>query len=305
MRIVRFHLTYRGSVYSVSLIEMASKLSIFLITLFTSLNGGFAWRVTACLNVDHKPPCSVLQGSGCMNVGLHDDDTIMNDRIKSINTHGGCVRAYGDANCFGKSRAYYVGSPEWVAHHDLSQTKFENFISSFGPCFPNECALKGGKIVDNCTFHDVVWVGGWKPGLVTKEMKEKGNPIIKYQTGVKDRLEYVRAQVFPNHLDTGVDPDGEMLQYVRSIGRPTDVVGLVVPKILGGSGLLKYNVFPQNEKVKIPFDRMIYDVVKSQGWSDLEINLHYDTDESTRPSVIIYRIHSVRYYRMRDFINPL
>lgn len=265
----------------------------------------FAWKVTVCTDADFKGACATLQAHGCMNTNLFDDDTLMNDRIRSLNTHGGCVRAFADNHCVGKSRAYYHSSPE----RDLAETKFNNIISSFGPCYPDECANKGGKLIDNCIFHDVVFFGGRKSGQGQTEVKESENPIIKYQRGHKDRVEYVRAIIKRRHLDTGTDPSEEVNAYIRSMGLSNDQVGYIIPKILGGTGTKTYNVFPQNEKVKrgelySTVDQMVYDTVKEQSYLEMEVTLQYESDDSTRPFVLLYRFHGDKFFRMRNLINP-
>lgn len=125
-------------------------------------------------------------------------------------------------------------------------------------------------------------------------------PITGVQYGYRDRVEYLRAEIGREHLDTGTQPTDAMRDYVRERGRQggqRDQAGHIIAARLGGTGSERYNIFPQSPNINMGQWRVeegrIYDVVRDHGTVLVLVNFHYPNDRSTRPDYFTIRVRAV------------
>lgn len=268
------------------------------------------WRFEACSKTNFQGDCGVVEGRGC--VSLLDltwsNEVSMHDSINSLKSiDDTCIRFYENINCKGRSQAFYNSHPN--ALKDLAVSNFANTASSAGPCLEYECAYKNSNHGEfDCVSHDSIYFGE-KPSLKTIEVKEDNNPIVKYQRGFNDRVEYLLAKIKTHHLNRGSKPDSTAKAYAAKMGKPGDVPGLIIGEELGGSGSATYNIFPQNGYIANSMyheilDRNLYALASRNGEVWWEVNLHYDDESSTRPSALVYVVNPI-FFEVRHLPNPI
>ncbi|XP_031634643.1 uncharacterized protein LOC116347958 [Contarinia nasturtii] len=256
--------------------------------------------VILCKDSYYKGDCKsyFMHGKHCVNVDEDDKNA-----ISSVNTLGNCVRLYDDANCLGKSRPLYPGSPR---HNDLLQLKFNDITSSFGKCYDNDnnCDSQVDGTND-CTF---------TIGILPWALKDRNNlpsPIILFQTGPYDRAEVMEAQIEAKHLNTGTAASQNAYKYAKQMGNIDDNAGHILSTRLGGSGTDLRNIFPQsrlfNHNIWSQIVNFVADTVERHGGAHFTVNLLYDGIRDTRPYKIVYRVkseNSTDVLFVNDLLNP-
>jgi hypothetical protein len=96
------------------------------------------------------------------------------------------------------------------------------------------------------------------------------------------------------NLDKGTEPNGEMREYVHSIGFSHDDAGHILANRLGGSGIDAINIFPQspsiNRGIYREFEDHIYKCVSASQSTIATLTwvFHYFNGNQTRPDQVQY-----------------
>ncbi len=129
---------------------------------------------------------------------------------------------------------------------------------------------------------------------------DAANPIVEYQIGQRGRIEYLKAEVFPRHLDTGGAVTKQVRDSIRMMGNTNDDAGHIIAQRLGGPGHVAYNFFPQSRSISRGIWRTEEDLVYNwlQHYPDLSFvrmsfnfvyQDHVMTDTyATRPNFFVY-----------------
>lgn len=164
--------------------------------------------------------------------------------MKSINSHGKCIRLYTNRNCIGESIRVAPGS---LFHGDLSnKIKSPNSISL---CSEHDC-LSGDNNCSTTHLPKAIQIGRVNNLVLEKpEAKYSESPIVEFQrrllpNGAK-RIEYLKAKIFKRHLkcnpvhsnSTGSQMVDKYiydhLNAIRRTGGKDDVVENVIGKSIG------------------------------------------------------------------------
>uniref|UniRef100_A0A0A9X350 Succinylglutamate desuccinylase n=1 Tax=Lygus hesperus TaxID=30085 RepID=A0A0A9X350_LYGHE len=114
-------------------------------------------------------------------------------------------------------------------------------------------------------------------------------PITEYQLGTWGRVNYVKAVISKQDLDTGSQPGEVALIFFRKLvaNGKKDIPAQLIPRRLGGTGTETYNIAPMNERSSTFFKRKvedpIYDAVSGGATVTLEVWPRYEGTEATRP----------------------
>ncbi|KAF6212531.1 hypothetical protein GE061_013056 [Apolygus lucorum] len=119
-------------------------------------------------------------------------------------------------------------------------------------------------------------------------------PIKTYKRGFKQRVEYIKAVIHKNNLNTGTAPNSHTRAYSKSMSPyKNDDAGHLIAARLGGTGRETYNIVPQNlaqnrgawrTQVEAP----IYNSVSAGNVVTYEVWPLYSGARSTRPYKLRY-----------------
>ncbi|UJR18756.1 hypothetical protein I4U23_005662 [Adineta vaga] len=147
-------------------------------------------------------------------------------------------------------------------------------------------------------------------GLTNHTLNKAGEPIKFYQTGYKDRVEYVLASVTPQTINSkGSVTNDATRKFARSMGKPTDDAGHIIGNKLGGTGKDTYNIFPQDLKINRgkwnQAEIKIRDsVLLSNQPVEVVVQLYYDKPQDTRPVRFFYIAAFDKKCESGAVINP-
>jgi hypothetical protein len=131
-------------------------------------------------------------------------------------------------------------------------------------------------------------------------LSDPANPIVEYQIGQSGRIEYLKAEVFPSHLDKGVAVTKQVRDWIRMTRNANDDAGHIIAQRLGGPGDVAYNFFPQSRSISRGIWKTEEDLVYNwlQHYPDssfvrMSFNFVYSDDEmtntyATRPNFFVY-----------------
>ncbi|CAF0946986.1 unnamed protein product [Adineta steineri] len=153
-----------------------------------------------------------------------------------------------------------------------------------------------------------------EPGIQTFTLNDPNEPIKKYQTGHKNRVEYVRAGTIVLYsilnfqaLNMGMEiitvqtiqtkgsaTNDATRKFAREMGKPTDDAGHIIGNNLGGTGRNVYNIFPQSPNINrgawSQEEKDIRNLVLTHKQPvEVIVQLYYPTIDATRPNRFTYR----------------
>ncbi|CAF1146788.1 unnamed protein product [Adineta steineri] len=134
-----------------------------------------------------------------------------------------------------------------------------------------------------------------EPGIQTHTLNDPNEPIKKYQTGHKNRVEYVRAVITVQTIQTkGSATNDATRKFAREMGKPTDDAGHIIGNNLGGTGRNVYNIFPQSSNINrgawSQEEKDIRNLVLTHKQPvEVIVQLYYPTIDATRPNRFTYR----------------
>jgi hypothetical protein len=125
--------------------------------------------------------------------------------------------------------------------------------------------------------------------LELRKPTDGSSPINEYQMGPNDRIEYLSARVYPQHLRTGKRPSLQMRERTKVMGSTGDDTGHLIAKSLGGPGDEAFNFFPQKMGINRGIWRLeeknIANALRSGkvNYVEMKFNFKYKNQLDTRP----------------------
>jgi hypothetical protein len=195
--------------------------------------------------------------------------------------------------------------------------------TSIGPCLAEEFEdfdFKDGTkqiIVKNSSnpgkyFPDSVQFLSWEKYKNATSRSRSSFSLDYYLLGPQNRLEFVRADIYPRHLNIS-QPEFEMqnTRVYRSFGKePGDVVGYGIPPSLGGPVNEAYNAFPQTISGKLKWAALTSEIrpflERGGTYVHVALNFAYEDQNKSRPAGFYFWIgyyttnvwHKVSYGRV-------
>ncbi|CAG7825515.1 unnamed protein product [Allacma fusca] len=215
--------------------------------------------------------------------GCHDL-WVLAERVKSVDTFGKCVRLFFDEGCDGYSLAVYPGSKN-------SNNVFPklNIVRSIGFCLPNEFisssfkdsnkTIIGKNSSDLMSYvPDLLEITSEDKYKISFSLPESNYSLTDYLQGPNDRVEMLRALIYPKHLNLSQQAmNSEVTDFYNTLEKHEgDVIGYGIPSSLGGPVNEKFNVFPQN-----PLSQKEWNQVTS------EIHQHFEKHPDPEENVLI------------------
>ncbi|CAF1113622.1 unnamed protein product [Adineta steineri] len=147
-------------------------------------------------------------------------------------------------------------------------------------------------------------------GIKTFTLNNPNEPIKKYQTGYKNRVEYVRAVITVQTVQSkGSTTNDATRKFARAMGKLTDDAGHIIGNNLGGTGRNVYNIFPQSPNINrgawSQEEKDIRNLVLTTKQPiEVVVQLYYPTTTATRPNRFTYRAAYNNACHSANVINP-
>lgn len=97
----------------------------------------------------------------------------------------------------------------------------------------------------------------YRPPFEPQTLPPECGPVTKFCVSpTNGRLEWIQAHIRKSHLNTGVPPSEEMVEFLMKTDvNPRDKVSNIIAQSLGGKGDDVYNIFVEGNS----FDRDVWD----------------------------------------------